>query len=220
VLPKLKRRRDAAGDETGLVGRYFAMQEERPEQLHEVAIDALDPFLRGLLFTEGTVTRALSAQVLAPVAVEPLSQATAALPGEVAGWLELPAGEEAVRRQVSIGVGEPTIPVLSAESFLVPDRLPPGFLGLLDAAPDGLGQLLQRFSLESSRELCWFGLDEAPAWAPRAGRPTLQRLYRIVSGGQPAILIGEHFEVEEHRGTYHLAGLLTHRFRRQREALR
>jgi len=220
VFPKLKRQGGLAGDEANLVERYFAMQGERPSRLGDVGVEALDPFLRTLLFTDGTVTRTLGVQLLAPVVVEPISQVPTVTTGEVAACLEAPAEEEAIRRQVSIGVGEPAIPVLWAESFMVADRLPPGFLGLLDAAPDGIGQSLQRFSLESSRELCWFGLDRAPSWSPGAGRPTLQRLYRIVSGGRPAILIAEHFEVEERRGTYHLAGLLAHSSRRQLESLR
>jgi chorismate-pyruvate lyase len=216
-LKSLQRDRSLA---TGLVDRHFVMQDERPAAVREVEIEALDPFLRGLLFTDGTVTRTLAVQMLAPVAVEPIGQLPVPTPAHVAECLEAPLGEESIRRQVSIGVGAPPTPVLWAESFIVPERLPPGFVGLLDSAPDGIGQSLQRFSLESSRELCWFGLGPVPTWAPDgavAADAVLCRLYRIVSDGRPAILISEHFAVTRRDGVYHLAGLLAHQAARAEE---
>jgi chorismate-pyruvate lyase len=203
----IKRRRSTS---ESFVERHFVMQEERPDGLREVEIEALDPFLRSLLFTDGTVTRALWAQTLAPVSVERIGQSPATMPARVAECLEIAADEESIKRQVAISVGAPPTPVLWAESFMIPDRLPPGFLGLLESAPDGIGQSLQRVNLESSRELLWFGLDTVPGWAPAASEATdctLQRLYRIVSGGIPAILIAEHFAVERRADVYCLAGL-------------
>lgn len=215
MFSKLKKH---AGPERveSLAERHFSMQEACPPRIREVGIEALDPFLRNLLFTDGTVTRALGAQTLAPVAVERIGQSPIALEAGVAECLEALVGEEAIGRWVGIGIGAPAIPVLWAESFMVPDRLPPGFLGLLESAPDGIGQSLQRVSLESSRELLWFGLDALPEWAGEApGKSTcaLRRLYRIVSDGRPAILISEYFAVERRLDTYHLAGLLAHEAR-------
>jgi chorismate-pyruvate lyase len=209
MFDKLKKIR--GGDpEPGLVERHFVMQGERPAALAEVEISALDPFLRSLLFTDGTVTRALAAQLLESVVVERLGQSPTVMPASVADCLEAPVEEESIRRQVAIGIGSPPIPVLWAESFMLPERLPPGFFGLLDSAPDGIGQSLQRVSLESSRELCWFGLDAVPEWAPPGSSATasLRRLYRIVSDGRPAILISEYFAVERQAGVYRLAGVL------------
>ena len=216
MFAKLKRQ-TGEGGAPGLVERHFVMQDELPNRLREVEIESLDPFLRSLLFTDGTVTRALGVHVLDSVAVGRISQVPVPTLPDVAHGLEAPPDEELIRRQVSIGIGSPSIPVLWAESFMVPDRLPPGFLGLLDGAPDGIGQSLQRFSLESSRELCWFGMDSVPEWAP-GGRAkdgeTLCRLYRIISDGQPAILIFEYFAVERRSGAYHLSGVLSHEARR------
>jgi len=212
MFAKLKSLQRDRGLASGLVDRHFAMQDLRPAAIRAVEIEALDPFLRGLLFTDGTVTRTLAVQMLAPIAVEPIGQLPVATPAHVAECLDAPLGEESIRRQVSIGVGSLPTPVLWAESFMIPGRLPPGFLGLLDSAPDGIGQSLQRFSLESSRELCWFGLGPVPTWAPEesvAADTVLCRLYRIVSAGRPAILICEHFAVARRDGVYHLAGLLS-----------
>lgn len=219
VFAKLKNRQRDRGLAAGLVDRHFVMQDERPADVHPVEIEALDPFLRGLLFTDGTVTRTLAVQMLAPVAVEPIGQLPVPTPAHVAECLEAPPREESIRRQVSIGVGAPPTPVLWAESYMIPGRLPPGFVGLLDSAPDGIGQSLQRFSLESSRELCWFGLGPVPAWAPEGpvADAVLCRLYRIVSDGRPSILISEHFAVARRDGVYHLAGLLAHQAARTDE---
>jgi chorismate-pyruvate lyase len=221
VFAKLKNRQRDRGLAVGLVDRHFVMQDERPADVRAVEIEALDPFLRGLLFTDGTVTRTLAVQMLAPVAVEPIGQLPVPTPTHVAECLEAPPREESIRRRVGIGIGAPPTPVLWAESFIIPERLPPGFVGLLDSAPDGIGQSLQRFSLESSRELCWFGLAPVPAWAPdgpgAAADTVLCRLYRIVSDGRPAILISEHFAVTRRDGVYHLTGLLAHEAARAEE---
>jgi chorismate--pyruvate lyase len=201
--------RSAEPTSQSLVQRHFLIQEERPAGVREVEIASLDPFLRGLLFTDGTVTRALGVQTLAPVSVERLDQVEVPAPGDVAEPLEVEVGETLVRRRVRIGLSAPP-PILWAESFLIPDRLPPGFMGLLDGAPDGIGQSLQRFALESSRELLWFGLDAPPRWAATsggAGGSTIRRLYRVLSGHQASILISESFAVEERAGVLHLVGL-------------
>jgi chorismate-pyruvate lyase len=198
----------AAARQRPFVDRHFLAQEERPAGVREVGIDLLDPFLRNLLFTDGTVTRALEVQTLAPVLVTRLSQAEVSpVPAEVAGYLETGEDEVAIRRRVGIAAGSDAAAAILAESHILPDRLPPGFLGLLDGAPDGIGQSLQRIALESYRELLWFGLDAAPAWAADSGGETIRRLYRIVSSRQAAILISESFAVERHDGRYHLVGL-------------
>jgi chorismate-pyruvate lyase len=193
-------------DAQQIARRHFLAQEERPDGLEEVEIALLDPFLRNLLFTDGTVTRALAVQSLVPVAVEQVDQAEAPAPAAAAAHLELEPGETAVRRRVAIGIAGRS-PVIWAESHLVARRLPPGFLGLLDGAPQGIGQSLQRFAVESYRELLWFGLAARPAWVEpgQAGLRYLQRLYRIVSGKRAAILISETFAAQDRGGRLRLA---------------
>jgi len=209
LLERLRGSRpDAAATGASIVGRHFLAQEERPGRVGAVEVERLDPFLRGLLFTDGTVTRALEVQMLAPVAVEPLEQSKGSIPAALSEHLEVEGDEESIRRRVRIGTdaGEP---VLWAESYLLLDRLPPGFMGLLDSAPDGIGQSLQRVALESYRELLWLGFDDLPAWAGDAAavEATIRRLYRIVSGRQATILISESFAVCRRGDTYHLAAV-------------
>jgi chorismate-pyruvate lyase len=213
VLSKLRKSSGEAGgrspDAHPLVRHHFVLQDERPAHVRPVEIAALDPFLRNLVFTDGTVTRVLGVQALAPVAVEKVSQEWAPMPAEVAARLEAEAEDESVRRRVRIGTGSSALPLLWAESYILPDRLPPGFMGLLDGAPDGIGQSLQRVALESYRELLWFGLDATPEWAPEAdsGVAAIRRQYRVIRGGLAAILISEAFAVQRRGETYFLAGL-------------
>jgi chorismate-pyruvate lyase len=188
-----------------LAERYFLLQGQRPAGVEPVEIAKLDPFLRNLLFTDGTVTRALAVQLLEPVSVRPVSQEEVAVPEELAGYLGVSAGDASVRRRVAIGTASATL--LWAESHLLPERLPADFFGELKAAPDGIGQSVQQAALENCRELLWFGLDDAPAWVPRTEGTTIRRLYRLVSGHRASILISESFLVEWRSGVYRLAGL-------------
>jgi chorismate-pyruvate lyase len=187
-----------------VASRYFLLQGQLPDGIEEVEMARLDPFLRGLLFTDGTVTRALAVQTLGPVAVEPLSQEEVAVPDGLAAYLDVEPGEPSVRRRVAIGSGSSTF--LWAESHLLPSRLPDGFFGELASAADGIGQSVQRAGMESCRELLWFGVAAVPEWAPRAEGIAIRRLYRLVSDREPAILISESFHVECRSGAYRLAG--------------
>lgn len=195
-----------------LTERYFECQNERPDHLADADLTAMNPFLRSLLFTDGTVTRALEVQSLSRVCVEIVAQTRSVALGHVAKHLEIGFGSELIERRVTIGLGvdEPANPMILAESHIVPDRLPPGFLGLLGDTPDGIGQSMQQVRLESWREMLWYGFDTPPEWypvSPHATPTVLKRLYRVITGDLPAILISESFAVENRSGTYHLTSI-------------
>jgi chorismate-pyruvate lyase len=204
-------RPDAVGDlaliANGLASRHFVLQPERPSHLGGVDLVAMDPCLRSLLLTDGTVTRTLEAQTLLPVSVEVMAQEDSLLAGGASKLLEATDGTAAIMRRVAISVGSPPRPVVWAESHIVPDRLPAGFLGVLGDSRDGIGESLQRVRLESAREMLWFGLGEAPDWSQpgAAERAFLLRLYRVIAQGRPAMLISETFAMEQRAGVYHLA---------------
>jgi chorismate-pyruvate lyase len=186
-----------------LVRRHFVLQDERPDGVEQVEIDALDPFLRSLVFTDGTVTRALAVQTLAPVTVRRLSQEEVPAPAEATAYLDAEVGALSTRRRVEIRSG--SSPLLWAESYLLAERLPAGFFGRLENAADGIGQSLR--SIESFRELLWFGIDALPVWAPAPERSvSIRRLYRLISERRAAILISESFLVERRSGAYWLSG--------------
>lgn len=190
----------------GLESRVFTLQGLAGEGLRPVPIAGLDPFLRSLLVTDGTVTRALEAQTLDRVTVEVVDQARAALPAETASHLAMAPGQDSIRRRVLMRAKPLSSPVAYADSHLVPERLPPQFMATLSSSSEGIGGSLQQMHLESRRELLWFGIGAAPDWAPVAGSPeVLVRVYRLLCGGRPAMLIAESFVVELAAGAYRLA---------------
>jgi chorismate-pyruvate lyase len=191
-----------------LVERHFLLQHERPEELAELEIDNMDPCLRTLLFTDGTVTRTLEVQTLNRVSIGVVHQTNCTAPPSASRYLQVDAGTDAVERRVRMCIGESQSPSVWAETYLIPERLPRGFLGLLSGTPEGIGESLQALMLESARDLLWFGLGTPPDWATESATPeALMRLYRVNTHGQPALLISEWFAVELDSGAYRLAGL-------------
>lgn len=190
-----------------LTRRHFVLQERRPSHLDDIELVEMDPTLRNLLFTDGTVTRTLEVQALSQVSVDVVAQSPAFASGSVASCLEVPDGMESIQRRVIIGTHGSPLPAIWAESYIVPSRLPTGFLGLLEDTPDGIGESLQRVKLESWREMLWFGLDSAPSWSeliPESEPTILTRLYRVIIQGRPALLIQESFAIAHRAGAYRL----------------
>lgn len=190
-----------------LAQRHFVLQDLRPAHLGDIGLREMEPLLRGLLFTDGTVTRTLEVQALSRVSVEVVDQTDATVSGQTARHLGVPADTGTVRRRVLICTRESSAPIICAESHILPNRLPPRFLSVLKGAPDGIGESLQRVELESWRDLLWFGLDTHPKWssieAPRSS-PVITRVYRVITGGRPALLISESFSVVYRDGAYRL----------------
>jgi chorismate-pyruvate lyase len=193
----------ASGD---LTERHFTMQHAaQAADLTNLEVGALDPQLRGLLFTDGTVTRALEAQTLCHVAVEVVEQSLAALSTQAAGYLDVSDTTPCLRRRVTMSCGSATSAVW-AESHILLERVPTGFLGRLDNTPHGIGGSIEQTRLESRRELLWFRLGRSPDWASAASANVVIRLYRIITKDKPALLISESFAVELVAGTYRPLG--------------
>lgn len=175
-------------------------------------MSSLNPFLRSLLFTDGTVTRALEAQTLATANVEVRDQTIRVTPALAASCLCIPTGTHSIQRRVSISIEQVSNPVLWAESHILPGRLPTGFMDSLDSNPGGIGDSLQRAKLEGWRDLLWFGLAPQPDWTfsdspSRTPTTVMTRLYRVITHDRPALLISESFPVERQHGEYRLFGL-------------
>jgi benzoate-CoA ligase family protein len=186
---------------------HFTEQHEAGKDLSHVEITQLDPFLRSLLFTDGTVSRQLEAHTLSPVAVETVEQTPSPMPARIARYLYTEPTEQCIRRRVVMKIGDTTELSVWAESYLMATRLPPEFFAGLDGNSQGIGGSLAQLKLESRRELLWFGLGQPPQWADSAtpATTTLIRVYRMVTNGLPGMLICEAFAVELRAGLYHLS---------------
>jgi chorismate-pyruvate lyase len=178
----------------------FVAQDAKPEKIKKINLTQLTPFQRGLLVTDGTVTRFIETYTLAPVEVVLLQQTKKTLPTKHR-WLQLPAGEDVISRQVvlqSHSQNEPS-PIIHtyADSLIVPQRLPKSLLDRLDSDQQGLGGLLRRSDLETRRELLWCGieiLEDLPsAVAHLEGETFISRAYRVFANQEPLMLINEKF---------------------------
>ena len=178
----------------------FVAQEDKPTTLKEINLARLTPFQRGLLVTDGTVTRFVEAYTLAPVEVALLQQAKQTLPTEHT-WLQLPAGAEVISRQVVLQTHsqEESSPIIHtyADSLIVPQRLPASILNGLKSDKQGLGGLLRCSGLETRRELLWCGIevltDLPSAIAHLEGEKFINRTYRVFANQKPLMLINEKF---------------------------
>ena len=178
----------------------FTAQEHSPATLKKINLARLTSFQRGLLVTDGTVTRFIEAYTFLPVEVVLLHQAKQILDTEHI-WLKLPAGEEVISRQVILQTHSqeepsPTIHTY-ADSLIVPQRLPQTLLNELESDKQGLGGLLRHSGLETRRELLWCGMetltDLPPAIEHLEGKTFISRTYRVFANQEPLMLINERF---------------------------
>ncbi len=178
----------------------FVAQEDKPTTLKEINLARLTPFQRGLLVTDGTVTRFVEAYTLAPVEVALLQQAKQTLSTEHT-WLQLPTGAEVISRQVVLQTHsqKESSPIIHtyADSLIVPQRLPTSILNGLKSDKQGLGGLLRCSGLETRRELLWCGIevltDLPSAIAHLEGEKFISRTYRVFANQKPLMLINEKF---------------------------
>ena len=178
----------------------FVAQNVRPENLKEINLARLTPFQRGLLVTDGTVTRFIEAYTLSPVEVVLLQQTKQMLPAEHI-WIKLHAGEEVISRQVVLQTHSQDAPSpiihTYADSLIVLQRLPQSLLDGLASDKQGLGGLLRRSGLETRRELLWCGIetltDLPSAIAHLEGETFISRTYRVFTDQEPLMLINEKF---------------------------
>src|SRR5688572_17919857 len=117
----------------------FLAQHERPSRLAEVALAELGPELRMLVCHDGTLTTALEARLLAPVAVEVRSQRRVRLGTTPARLMLAGPGSPAIERQVAITGAADSRPLVRAASLVMPERLPEGFGKALETARKGIG---------------------------------------------------------------------------------
>ena len=178
----------------------FVAQDDKPATLKEINLSRLTPFQRGLLVTDGTVTRFIEAYTFMPVEVVLLQQTKQTLPAEHL-WLQLPAGEAVISRQVVLQTHSPdkspAITHTYADSLIVPKRLSKCVLGGLESNKHGLGGLLRHSGLETRRELLWCGIetltDLPPAIEHLEGETFISRTYRVFADDAPLMLINEKF---------------------------
>jgi chorismate-pyruvate lyase len=151
-----------------------------------------------LLGTDGTVTRLLEAYVGEPIVVTKILQAfDTADDGDED--LDLPSGTRVLRRRVLLRGGRSGQTWLYAEAVVAPARLPGTLLERLLCTDEPIGVLLAEDRTETFREILRVNREPAGSCGAYFGcggdAEIFARTYRIVTAGQPMILITEKFPV-------------------------
>jgi chorismate-pyruvate lyase len=154
------------------------------------AFNALPPFLRSLLVTDGTVTTVLEAWFSEAVVVQVRQQSRFVLPAAIAP-LGADVGETVLDRHVAL-VGATTGRVLAtADSVLRLATMPDGLRDELVAGRLGIGELLRQKGVETCREIIAMMLPVTIAARQSAGRT-----YLIHMNVRPVIQVTERFPLE------------------------
>lgn len=183
-------------DSFDFAGAVFVAQDQRPARLQPVDMAALTPFQRGLLVTDGTVTRFVEAYWLEPVTVTRLGQRQINLAADDP-WMGLAAGSPVIHRRVILQGSRTGRFFTWADSVMAVDRLPARLAQGLERDGGGLGRILIDAALETRRECLWFGRERPEAVPPEVSAQWpgdfLTRAYRVLAGGRPIMLITERF---------------------------
>jgi len=171
-----------------------------------VASSGLDPFDRMLLTADGTVTTLVEActgepittrtvRQTGPATLEWLLATTGRWWQPDAGLLELGPAEQVIVRRVILCGARSRVANVLAESLVVPGRMPGLTADRIVRAGASIGRLLAAGSYETRREVLQITAARAGAASDHLGvgpSATLaRRTYRIVLGGQAAVLVSE-----------------------------
>jgi chorismate-pyruvate lyase len=159
-------------------------------------MEALPPFLRTLLVTDGTVTKSLEAFFWENVSVEMRWQDQVWLT-EPLPLLNAKLGDHAIKREVILRGKQSADIYAYATSFLRLDALSEQIKQQLIEGKIGIGELLREIGLETYREIVDFGREmyqvNKRESADVSYVETIYRTYIINIGGKPAIQITERF---------------------------
>jgi chorismate-pyruvate lyase len=159
-------------------------------------MEALPPFLRTLLVTDGTVTKSLEAYFWENIKVEKLSQEQCWLTQELPA-IEAKIGERVLKRDVLLRGCSSNDIYVYATSYLLTDMLDEEIKKALVEGKIGIGELLREIGLETYREIVDFGREVYQTNQEGSENPELleviYRIYVINISGKPAIQITERF---------------------------
>ena len=186
-------------DFTDYVAGLFIAQSDRPNRLQPINLSTLGPLQRSLLIADGTVTRVLEAYSRQRIESIKLDQSMCTLNAEHT-FLSAPAGTPIIRRRVILRGRDTPINYVEAESLIASHRLPRQLVDEIESGDESLGRLLHQFKIEVRRELLFFGTEEQSTVRDSKeqikGLKLLSRTYRILSMGQPLMVIEEKFPVD------------------------
>jgi chorismate lyase len=181
-----------------LVGLGFPAGREAVECfLPEAEIRKLDRDLRILIASNGTLTRILGIVADDEVVVQIVEQHVHGAAPQISGLEQLPGGR-ILQRRILLNGRSSGRSFVAAESLVAVDLLPPAITTTLLETEHPIGEIMAASALESFKEAADVWVGRPPDWLALAGYQTSEptivaRRYRVISDGQPAIIITEYF---------------------------
>ena len=161
----------------------------------------LDPVLRLLLTSDGTISTALHAICLSPIHVQVIRQETLCLDSNTAGFLSVESGTKALIRDVWLTARDRKL--VLASSVVLTEGLSRALFQALHESQKPLGPLLNESGQPVLRDRLQIGRITDPTGLETLGLGDLSvagsiwtRRYRISLGGKPTAFIHELFSPE------------------------
>lgn len=169
------------------------MTTARPAGGIDASTAGLTPKQRGILDYEGTITTRMETVAGEPVDVILLKQERLPLPHDHP-LADAKRGEDAVVREVELRGRASGRLLIHARALLLPARIGEGETRRIMDGTAGIGRVLAGSGLPTSRDVLWSGVEQGgPDLPPALAEGCLARVYQILVGGRPAILIIERF---------------------------
>jgi len=184
-------------DDMDALANLFVAASDRPAHLNSVKIEDLCAFARVLLVTDGTVTHMLRAHFREPINVKVLSHDLQSLEAPEP-WLQAKPGDEILLRKVALIGARTGRTYCLAKSLIALERISPDMHADIVSMRLSLGSVLLANFSENRRELLWFGRtqngeSQFEENSTKTQGQTLERAYRVISGGVPIMTIAETF---------------------------
>jgi chorismate-pyruvate lyase len=157
----------------------------------------LDRDLRILIASNGTLTRILGIVADDEIVVQIVEQQVHGIAPSISDLAQLPSGR-ILQRQILLKGRSSGHPFVAAESLIAMDLLPTSITTILTKTERPIGEVIAASCLETFKETAEVWIGQAPGWLALAGYQNWEprivaRRYRIIMGGQPVIIITEHF---------------------------
>jgi chorismate lyase len=160
-------------------------------------IRKLNRDLRILIASNGTLTRILGIVANDEIVVQIVEQQVHGMAPRMPGLEQLPSGR-VLQRQILLKGRSSGDAFVAAESLIAIDMLPAAITTSLTTTEHPIGEVIEASCLETFKEPAKVWIGQPPGWLALAGyrhsEPRIvARRYRVVAGGQPAIIITEYF---------------------------
>ena len=160
-------------------------------------IQKLNRDLRILIACNGTLTRILGIVANDEIVVQIVEQQVQNMASTMPDFEQLPNGR-VLQRRIFLNGRSSGHSFVAAESLVAIDLLPPAITTSLTKTDRPIGEIMAASCLETFKETAKVWIGQPPDWLAVAGyessKPRIVgRRYRVMSGGQPVIIITEYF---------------------------